>query len=223
MTKRKNKSSKKKGSSEDVATIVRVKPGNGWAPSRIATRLRFSKFVTISAAAATAANVRITPTFAYDVDPTVGSTSMAGFSEYAGMYRFYRVQKSMITVHFANEQAFNVVVYVIPINSDPGANYSSTVAQQYLANPFCRQSILGPLTGRNTSIVRHRETTANYGGAWNRNVTDTYVGSTAGTTPSNNWFWSIGLVGTSNVSTGVDALITCDVDIEFFELANPSS
>jgi len=223
MARRKNKSNKKRGRSEDTGTIVRVKPGNGWAPSRIATRLRFSKFVTISAAAATAANVRFSPTFAYDIDPTVGSTAMAGYSEYASMYRFYRVQKSMIKVHFANEQAFNVVVYIIPVNLDPSANYNSTQAQDYLANPFCRQSIIGPLTGRNTTVVAHSETTANYGGAWNRNVADYYTGSTAGTQPTNNWFWSVGVVGTSNVSTGVDALITLDIEIEFFELANPSS
>jgi len=55
---------------QDSGQIVHVRNG-WWAAARVATTLRFSKFVTISAGAATAANIRIVPTFAYDVDPTV--------------------------------------------------------------------------------------------------------------------------------------------------------
>lgn len=204
------------------AQIVRVQNGF-WAPARIATTLRFSKFVTLSAAAATAANVRFVPTFAYDIDPTVGSTAMAGFTEYAGMYRFYRVQASKIHCAFANVQAFNVIAYVIPSNVDPGANFNSTTAQQQLANTYCRQCILGPLTGANHQNIISRMSTAKYGGAWDEDVIDNYCGLTSGTTPTNNWYWTVGIVGTANVSTGCDVLVTLDVSIEFLELTNPSS
>jgi len=207
---------------QDSGQIVHVRNG-WWAAARVATTLRFSKFVIISAGAATAANIRIVPTFAYDVDPTVGSTSMAGYAEYAGMYRFYRVQASRIHCAFANVQAFNLIAYVIPQNSDPGANYSSSIAQEQLANTYCKQTILGPLTGANHGVVAHRTSTSRYGGAWDHDVFDGYCGSVAGTIPTNNWYWVIGIVGTATVSTGCDILVTCDVDIEFFELVNPSS
>jgi len=218
--KRKNKGANARANSG--SQIVRVRNGF-WAPSRIATMLRFSKYVTITAGAATAANIRLVPTFAYDVDPTVGSTAMAGFSEYAGMYRFYRVQMSKIHCAFANNQAFNVIAYIIPANADPGANYSAAVAQQQLANPFCRQCILGPLTGANHQNVTHKTSTAKYAGVWDEYEIDTYVGSTSGTSPSNNWYWTIGIVGTANVTLGMDCLATVDIAIEFFELTNPAT
>jgi len=203
------------------AQIIVVRGGN-WAPARLSTTLRFTKFLTLSAGAATAANVRFTPTFAYDVDPAVGSTSMAGFNEYGAMYRFYRCTGSTIKCEFANVQAFNVIAYVIPQNVDPGANYSSAVAQGQLANTYSRQAILGPLTGNNNKIIVASQTTASYAGAWNHNVADFYTGSTSGGTPTNNWFWVVGVVGTATVSTGVDVLCIVDISLEFFELANPA-
>ncbi len=221
---RQRKRNNRKRKNVNKCQILTVKPGDGWAPSRLRTKLRFSKFVTMSAAASTAANIIFAPTYAYDIDPTIGSTAMAGFSEYAQMYRFCRVQASNIVLHFANQQSFNVVAYVTPVNTNPGANYAASTAQTFLANPFTRQAILGPLTGRNTAIVRHSETTAKYAGAWNARVNDTYVGSTTGaSSPTNNWYWTVGVVGTASVSTGVDVLVTLDIDIEFFELTNPSS
>jgi len=214
---------KKQGASRNAGAQIVVVRGGTWAPARIATTLRFSDFVTLSAGASTAANVRFAPTFAYDVDPTVGSTAMAGFSEYASMYRFYRVTGSKAKCAFANAQAFNVAIYLIPENVDPGANYSSSVAQQQLANPYCKSSVIGPLTGKGVATLTHSMTTAQYAGAWDHNVFDSYCGSTAGTTPSNNWFWVVGVVGTATVSTGINVLVTLDIDIEFFELANPAT
>jgi len=148
---------------------------------------------------------------------------MAGFSEYAGIYRFYRTLSSAIKCSYANSQAFNVVAYVIPSNVDQGANFSSTVAQQQLANTYSKQTVLGPLTGNNNKVLSSHQTTASYGGAWNHNIVDNYTALTSGTAPTNNWYWTVGVVGTSTVSTGVDCLITIDIEVEFFELANPSS
>jgi len=186
--------------------------------------LTFSGFTTILSATLAAANIRFTPTFAYDVDPTLGSTAMAGFAEYAALYRYYRVQGSKIVCHFANKDTVqNCVVYVTPVNSDPGANYAVSVAQQYLANPNTKVGIIGPSLGRNTTVITHKTSTAAYGGSWNHNVQDNYCAPTVGGAPSNNWYWDIGILGTTVVSTGVVTLSTISIDIEFFELQNPAT
>jgi hypothetical protein len=115
------------------------------------------------------------------------------------------------------------VVYVCPVNTDPGANYSGTVAQGYLSQPVCKKSVVGSLTGNNRATLGDTQYTSDFGGAANANVQDLYSAPTAGTSPTNNWYWTIGAVGTANVTTGIDVEVTIDLDIEFFEIQSPAA
>jgi hypothetical protein len=81
---------------------------------------------------------RFTVNGAYDVDPTVGSTSTPGFAEYAAFYNFYRVVRCSYRVSISNTDALPVVAYVYFSNSDPGTGLPYTV----IGNPLCKWKLL---------------------------------------------------------------------------------
>lgn len=196
----------------------------GWAFPRLRANLRFHKWININSAGVQAANVRFSPTFAYDVDPTVASTSMPGFTEYGSMYRLYRVNKATLSCEFANTEAFTVTCYSCPVNQDPGANYNSTNAQTYLSQRNSKSACVGPLTGNGIATIKDSQSTAEFGGARNLQVIDNYCGSTSGgVVPSNNWWWTVGILSLNNFITGVNANVVIDVEVEFFELLSPSA
>ena len=63
---------------------------------------------------------RWTPNAAYDVDPVLGSTSTPGFSEYAALYTYYRVEKFRVHAKFSNLDNLSVSLYSVVSNTDPG-------------------------------------------------------------------------------------------------------
>lgn len=218
---RKNNKKQNKNRSEKFSTILRVGNNGNWAPPRLQPTLRYSVFKFMTNAGVNATNVRFVPTYAYDVDPIGATTAMAGFAEYAAMYRFYRVFASSITVNFANKEAFNAVVYIMPSNADLGANFSGAIAGQQLSNTFSKIQLIGPLTGKGTVTLKSHNSTARYGGSWDTGTIDTYVGATSGGAPSNNWYWNVGAVGSSPfTAAGVDIMVAITVELEFFELVN---
>jgi len=201
-----------------------VSPSKWMAPARMGVTLRFHKFVDISAAAVPAANVRFCPTFVYDVDPTVGSTSTPGFAEWGALYRLYRCQASRIRVSFINNDTGNCYVcYIASQNSDPGNNHSSTVAQTQLSQRLTKSGVVGFANGSSVVELSNSQTTANFGGARNAQITDSYTGTVAGLSPGNNWYWDVGIVGIQNITNGCVASCVIDMDTEFFELTNPSA
>jgi hypothetical protein len=52
---------------------------------------------------------------------------------------------------------------------------------------------------------------------------DNTCGTTAGASPANNIWFYVGAYSTTNQVSGVSYDIVFDIDIEFFELASPSS
>jgi hypothetical protein len=231
-TRRSNVSGLKKNSRKqnpradgDYSAVLIVPPKYGWAPPRLRTQLRFRKSVGISNNGFAAANLRFSPTFAYDIDPSVGSTAMPGFTEYGGIYRFYRVTMSKIVCSISNREAFPILAYIAAVNADPGVNYSSAVAGQYMANFWSRKKMLGAISGNAQGRLGMGLTVSDFGGASNLGVLDTYVGSTGGASPTNNVWWTVGVVSdTANLTTlGAYFEIDIEVELEFFELQSPSS
>jgi hypothetical protein len=209
---------------EDESYVLIVPRQLGWCAPRYRCSLRYHGNITINNAGFTAANVRYIPTFAYDVDPTVGSTAMPGFTELGTLYRVYRVNGAQISCSFSNREAFPVEVYVSAVNSDPGANYSVGTAQTYCAQRTSKSMEIGPLTGNGIGTLKDRQLTSRFGGAVNTLTTDFYVGTTGGTAPSNNWYWTVGVISVpSNLSAGVQLRVVMDIDLEFFEVSAPAS
>lgn len=221
MSRQKNKNKKRvKGSQKNHEVVLTRR--NQLLPPRVLTHLRFHVFGVINRAGFPNMSSRYVPTYAYDVDPSVGSTAMAGYAEFALLYRYYRVRKAKMTISFANNEAFNVLAWLSPFNFDPGNNVVSTTVQDYLANPSAKTIQLGPLTGRNTATLRCTATTASFGGVWANGVIDNYAGRSDGSAvPPNNWYFGFGLQSIPNLVNGVNAEIYIDIDVDWLELASP--
>lgn len=201
------------------ATVV-LPRALGFAAPRTRMTLRFSKTVTFSNATQFTANIYFVPTFLYDVDPTIGSTAVPGFAEYAALYRQYVVLSSGVVARFLNNEAFPQLAFVVPLNGAPGANQSLSTTFTQLAQRVCRSAPIGAVTGNGIGTVRCRFTTAQFGGAHDERGDPSYFGSTAGGAPTNNWYWNIGVTsGLAGTAAGVLVHLDIDLVVEFFELA----
>jgi len=193
----------------------------GFAAPRLRVNLLFQKQVVVNNVGFTYTNVRFTPTNAYDVDPTLGSTSMAGYSEYANLYRFYRVHSSKILVEFVNQESFGLMAFVSPFNVDPGAN-NSAASNIALSNPRTKQLTLGPATGSSIGRITRSMTTSMIGGVNSQSIFDNYSAG-VGSGPGNNWYWVVGMFSPSALVNGVFASVRIEIDVEFFEYASIQS
>jgi len=196
--------------------------GPNFMPARFETTLSFCKLTSVANNGFGFANARFTPTAAYDVDPLIASTAVPGFTELAGMYRFYRVKAFSVEATFVNlDSATAALVYISLSNVDPGAN--STVAQEYISNRRARVDIVGNSSGNSKSrMLKIDSSIANFGGVIWTGQLDTYSSSVT-STPTNNIFFVVGCQTTSAMTMGVAAMIYIDLSIEFFELASPAT
>jgi hypothetical protein len=192
-----------------------------YMPDRFRTVLRFQKTGLIQNVGNTSGNVRFTPTFAYDVDPVIGSTAMPGFTELAGIYRQYRVDGFRYKVSFSNNEAFAMTALTCPVNFDPGANTANF--QNYLSNRRSKSKILGPLTGNGVTTMSGRVTVAEFAGLPDIRADDNTVGAVTGGSPNNNIWFYVGAYSPTNQVNGVSYDFVIDIDLEFFELATPAT
>lgn len=209
--------------SERGVTTTVIPSSIGWASRRLRVTLKYLASGVINQTGLTYANVRYEPSYAYDVDPALGSTSMPGFAEYAAIYRLYRVRSSRIRVTYANLEAFPVVFCICPANTDPGSNTANY--KNYFSSTLGRTKTIGPLTGNSAGVLSHAASTNVIGGVKDMQVLDGYCGSTnGGTVPPNNWWWFVGVLGFSNFTgAGLGIQASIEVEVEFFELLNPST
>jgi hypothetical protein len=204
------------------ALVVTPRNFGGGMPPRYRTTLTYQQQVTLNNAGSTFANLRYTPSYAYDVNPVPASTAMPFFSELGAIYRFCRVDKATLIAQMGNNEAFNVVAYVLPMNFDPGAN--SVSYQNYLSNPLTKRCMLGPLTGNNKGRLRVTAKTSTFAGVRNTNQTDFYsAGTTGASAPSNLWYLVLGVEAANNFISGVLVDAVLKVECEFYELATPST
>jgi len=193
--------------------------GLNFMPPIFQTKLRFSKQITMVNVASGWTNIRFSPTAAFDVDPVIGSTAMPGFTELAGIYRFYRVRGSAIKADFGNLDALAGIAVVCPVNFDPTSN--TTLFQQYLSSRSARMKPLGLSTGAGTAQIVHRLTDRDFGGALSVAI-DTYTASVTAI-PTNNIWWLVGAYLSAIQTNGVFVAVEIDIDVEFFELSSPAT
>jgi hypothetical protein len=189
-------------------------------PSRFRTHLTFNKLATLGVASGLQqVIIYFQPTFAYDVDPVVGSDAMAGFFELGKLYTKYRVNGYKIQVDFCNNEQFAVECMIAPQNFAPG---SGLTPKDLLANPRTRRTLCGTYAQYPKKLT-DRVTVADFGGSANTKIVDTYTALTAGpTAPTNNVFHVVAIYTDNGMFEGgvtIDAKIT--VDIEFFEMTTP--
>ncbi len=190
---------------------------HGFAPDRIRVTLTFTGTHVLNNAGFIYANHRYSPTNVFDVDPTLGSSSTPGFAEWASLYRFYRLLSSSIQVTFLSQETFPVFAAVIPLNSDPGANFNN--GPSLFGNPKTRVAALATSGHTPSSISIGDTTTASIAGAANTNVLDFYT-SAVTTGPTNNWWWGIFLAPTANLVNGVGYHFQIKMTVDFLERQN---
>jgi len=188
---------------------------------RFKTRLTFNKFINLGLAAGTSfKQIYFQPTFAYDVDPVVGSDGMAGFFELGKLYTKYRVNSYTIIANFCNNEQFAVQAMIMPTNTNGGGSFTP---QTIMANPRTKRALVGTYA-QYPKKLRDRVTIADFGGSSNTKSADTYSGLTAGpTAPANNIFHVVAIwADSATFEQGVTIDATITVDIEFFELITPT-
>lgn len=206
-----------------TAQMIIYKHPRQFMPPRLKTCFRFNKSDVQLNVATFYGNCRFTPTYAYDVDPVVGSTAIPGFTELGGIYRYYRVDAFKTTVSFANKDNVACVVYISPVNYDPGINTGTY--QSYLSSRSTRKQFVGGLQGNNIGKLTMTTRLSDYAGtSTNIRMGDFYSARCDGSTiPSNNMWVMFGTRADANQISGVSYSIDIDIDIEFFELISPAT
>lgn len=188
---------------------------------RLQTRLTFNKFLNFGLASGSSfLQMYFQPTYAYDVDPQVGSDAMPGFNELSKLYTKYRVNAYTISVNFCNNEQFAVQTMIMPTNTNGGGSFTP---QTILANTRTKRSLVGTYA-QYPKKLRDRVTVADFGGSANTKSADSYSALSAGpSAPANNIFHVIGIwADSSTFNAGVTIDVTITVDIEFFELITPT-
>jgi len=147
-------------------------------PPQFDTVLSYHVQDVITNVAGTAASIRFT-TNAYDVDPALGSTAMPGFTEFAGFYARFRTLDMSYKFSCANQEAFSLTIIHGFSNSSIA---SGSVNINYAGNPLMGSTIVGPLTGDNTKVLRGKKTVVQITGTQQPLFDDIYTGSTSSST-----------------------------------------
>jgi hypothetical protein len=154
-------------------------------------------------------------TNAYDVDPSIGSTAMPGFAEFAGFYAKFRTIAIGYKFSCANKESFPVTIIHGFSNSVVA---SGSLNIPYVGNPFWGTTIAGPLTGMCKATVFGKRSVCEITGTQQPLFDDLYTGSTTSSTlatGSTKWAY-LGLVSDTLMVSGVIVNVHITLDIRFF-------
>lgn len=189
-------------------------------PDRLKTTLRFWKALAIDQSLSPNQMVRFQPSAAYDVDPTVASTAMAGFNELSALFRSYRVKSSRIKVETACTSLDSMVqVTVLPTNSDPGSSLPAGYAVSAREQPYAISKTAAPLGGGMCNIFNSMTTKKIFGSPMT-DYDDNFA-ALVNTIPVNNWFWVIIFYSLATIPSADPTLcnVYIEVDVEFYDRA----
>lgn len=185
-------------------------------PPRMLVKLRFNAYQLLSLAASVGANYRWRPTAAFDVDPALGGTSMAGFAELATFYASYRVQSSRIRASISNPSVVSPVTLIVtPTNADPTNSMSVANIIASVENPYAQFKESGLLGCPSTNVTNFMSTQKIFGDP--AVFYDHNFSSLVTTVPANNWFWNVAIYAPAFIATAVSLYVAVDVDVEFFD------
>jgi len=218
---RTNKRRKPRSKKHALIPPVAINRNPGFTFDRMRTTLRFNAFGTINNAGVQHTSARWEPTFVYDVDPVLGSTSVPGFAELGTMYRRYRVNSFRYYASFSNLEAFPALFWTCPVNNDPGAN--TAIFQAFQSSIYSKKKMVGALTGNGVCVLKGTVSVAEFGGLAAALVDDSTSASTTGTAPANNIWLAVGMSTNSNLTSGFLISIDFDIDMDFYELTSPAT
>jgi len=120
--------------------------------------LKYAVLNTVTNVAGFAASVRF-GTNAYDVDPALGSTAMAGFAEFAAFYKKFRTLKIRYKFSVSNSEAFPMTIIhgcstTVVASGSLGIGYST--------NPLFTTAQIGSTDGVDTKTCSGGHTVTRY-------------------------------------------------------------
>lgn len=179
------------------------------------TVLKYVVQNTLTNAAGFVCSVRF-GTNAYDVDPALGSTAMAGFTEFAAFYKKFRTLKIGYKFSVANSENFPVTL----IHGFANAVVSSgSLGIGYSTNPLFHTAQLGPATGFGIKTCSSRSTVAKIYGTEQPLYDDLFTGSTTSSTlPTASTMWAYLGVLSAYPLTAVGCNVTSEItlNVRFF-------
>jgi len=185
-------------------------------PDQYRTNLRYWKQVSFSFLSSNTTAIRFRPSAAFDVDPLIASTAMAGFAELSLLYSSYRVLSSKINVNVMTTSAANPVnVSLTPVNFDPGATPSSAYVLAAREQPYTRFGTCGFNGSPPLKLNSNMSTVKIYGSK--QALFDDNFSAPVTAIPNNNWYWVI--CGYSFVldPSLTWVTITIEVDCQFYD------
>ncbi len=166
----------------------------------------------------TYASVRFRPTSAYDVDPTLGGTSMPGYNELSGLYGKYRVLRWRTEVVASNLELDNQLFLVVfHSNFDLGNNYSQVQSQ--FGNSFSYYKAMSPKGGLDRAKIRTPWISARaLVGSDSVYLDDDYAANT-NASPTNNSYVNIAIwTGNGvNLAQGANIMVVITAEVRFSE------
>jgi len=224
MSRRGRKKARQTGAriSNDVSVPSRlINRSLNFMPSVFTTTLRFNKSNTLNNVGSATGSIRFTPTYAYDVDPSLGSTAMPGYLELSTLYRNYRMRSCRWRLTAANADVHPVIVYVCPVNFDTGANYAGY--QALLSNNRSKKVMLSLAGGLDRADLQGSFNLTDFGGSVALTIPDSYSGTSTGTDPGNNIYLNVGIFSYGVLANGVPYSLDIEIELDFFELATPAT
>ncbi len=173
-------------------------------PDRLVTDLSYygRTTITIPTGSITAAR-RWRPSNPYDIDPTIGSTPTAGFSEWAAIYASFRtISASAKFTAVSPSNTVGLSMALLPLNIDPTSSPTDATVAEWPSNPYSKSKMMG-LQGAPPTTLSSRMTTEKIFGSAMVRFDDNFSGLTSGTGPVNNWFFAFGVIADSAVAANV--------------------
>lgn len=169
----------------------------------------------ILAASVPTSSVRFTPNGVYDIDPTLGSTAVPGFIEWASLYGFYRVVQVGYKVQAVSlESSKPCKFYAVMLNSDPGTTLSGII----IGNSLCKETVLGINSGMGRATLSGRAKVSQILGSKTSFTADSYRAVTTANPADLIWigFGATTLDG-GNFASGIALSIVLTVEVEFYD------
>jgi hypothetical protein len=206
---------KRQNKDRKASTLVLPRQVGLALPDRYICKLRYWKSVQLSLNTINTPSVRFSPSNAYDIDPLLASTAMSGYVELAAIYGSYRVTGSDIVVECINAStAHPVRLMVGATNVDPGGTPSAPYILSLAEQPYAKSTIVGLAGGPPARVKNHLTTERIYGNPMVL-YDDNFSAPTTGS-PSNNWWWVIGLYSQSLFAQTATLNVTIEVEVQFY-------
>jgi hypothetical protein len=121
-------------------------------PDRLRVELAYPLMTTLTNNGNSFAARRWTPNGPYDIDPTLGSTSLPGYNEWLAFYTYVVVLRYYYELRISNQESFPVAVYIVNTNTDPGT--AGTSYLDYSTQKYGRRYFLSAKGGGDKCVVR---------------------------------------------------------------------